>query len=188
MALNVNWNWRMPTVGDPDKVAAGNRQDFLSGLDSIASGLIKSGENQRADEKQKWLETTNARDYAEKVRQFDAANQLQKDKQLYEQLNANRDYWETKRLNDAKIQDMKDAMGLKQRQQQFNEMAYNKMYGDTPQGQEMAALQQALGTGTQELQALMNDPVIKQYLQQQEEQNNASSILYGLNPQFLNLR
>ena len=177
MALNVNWNWRMPTVGDPDKVAAGNRQDFLSGLDSIASGLIKSGENQRADEKQQWLENTEAQKFAHQVEQDQLA-----------QLNKNREYWQQKRLNDAKIQDMKDAMDLKQRQQKFNEMAYNKMYGDTPQGQEMAALQQALGTGSQELQALMNDPVIKQYLQQQEEQNNASSILYGLNPQFLNLR
>ena len=177
MALNVNWNWRMPTVGDPDKVAAGTRENLLSGLDSIAAGLIKSGENQRADEKQQWLETTNAQKFAHQAEQDQLA-----------QLNKNREYWQQKRLNDAKIQDMKDAMGLKQRQQQFNEMAYNKMYGDTPQGQEMAALQQALGTGSQELQALMNDPVIKQYLKQQEEQNNASSILYGLNPQFLNLR
>ena len=175
--LNVAWNWRMPTVGDPDKVAAGNRQDFLSGLDSIASGLIKSGENKRADEKQQWLENTTAQKFAHQVEQDRLANAMK-----------NRDFWETNRVNTAKIQDMKDAMALKQRQQQFNEMAYNKMYGDTPQGQEMAALQQALGTGSQELQALMNDPVIKQYLQQQEEQNNASSILYGLNPQFLNLR
>lgn len=177
MALNVNWNWRMPTVGDPDKVAAGNRQDFLSGLDSIAAGLIKSGENQRADEKQQWLENTTAQKFAHQVEQDQLANAMK-----------NREFWETNRMNTAKIQDMKDQMAIKQRQQQFNEMAYNKMYGDTPQGQEMAALQQALGTGSQELQALMNDPVIKQYLQQQEEQNNASSILYGLNPQFLNLR
>lgn len=184
MALNVQWRWNMPTVGDPDKVAAGNRQDFLSGLDSIATGLLKSGENQRADEKQQWLETTTAQKFAHQVEQDQLAQQ-----------NANRDYWETKRMNDAKIQDMQDAMAIKQRQQQFNEMAYNKMYGDTPQGQEMAALQQALGNdspGMQELQALMNDPILKpylqQYLQQQEAQNNASAILYGLNPQFTNLR
>lgn len=177
MALNVNWRWNMPAVADPDKVAAGNRQDFLSGLDSLASGLIKRGENQRADEKQRWLENTTAQKFAHQVEQDRLAQQ-----------NKTRDFWETNRVNTAKIQDMQDQMALKQRQQQFNEMAYNKMYGDTPQGQEMAALQQALGTGSQELQALMNDPVIKQYLQQQEEQNNASSILYGLNPQFLNLR
>ena len=121
MALNVNWNWRMPTVGDPDKVAAGNRQDFLSGLDSIASGLIKSGENKRADEKQQWLEDTNARDYAEKVRQFNATNKLQRD-----QFNLNKE----KQLNDIARQ---------KKQDEFMARMYDQYFADADQ-QELARL------------------------------------------------
>lgn len=181
MALNVNWNWRMPTVGDPNGPANANLAGLQQGVNAVAQGI------QRAKEREQNQQQFDAK-MAQANQQFADQMQLRRDQMQQENLFKNRDYWETKRMNDARIQDIKDQMELKQRQQQFNEMAYNKMYGDTPQGQEMAALQQALGTGSQELQALMNDPVIKQYLQQQEEQNNASSILYGLNPQFLNLR
>lgn len=181
MALNVNWNWRMPTVGDPNGPANSNLAGLQQGANAIAQGI------QNAKEREQKQQQFDAK-LAQEQQQFADRMQFQRDQMDQETRFKNRDYWETKRINDAKIQDMKDAMELKQRQQQFNEMAYNKMYGNTPQGQEMAALQQALGAGSQELQALMNDPIIKQYLQQQEEQNNANAVLYGLNPQFLNLR
>lgn len=128
MALNVNWNWRMPTVGDPDKVAAGNRQDFLSGLDSIASGLIKSGENKRADEKQQWLENTTAQKFAHQVEQDRLAQQnanrnymLQRD-----QFNLNRD----KQLNDIARQ---------KKQDEYLDKMYEQYFADADQ-QELARL------------------------------------------------
>jgi hypothetical protein len=128
MALNVNWNWRMPTVGDPDKVAAGNRQDFLSGLDSIASGLLKRGENQRADEKQQWLEDTTAQKFAHQVAQDQLAQQnanrnymLQRD-----QFNLNRD----KQLNDIARQ---------KKQDEYLDKMYEQYFADADQ-QELARL------------------------------------------------
>jgi hypothetical protein len=128
MALNVNWNWRMPTVGDPDKVAAGNRQDFLSGLDSIASGLLKRGENQRADEKQQWLENTTAQKFAHQVAQDQLAQQnanrnymLQRD-----QFNLNRD----KQLNDIARQ---------KKQDEYLDKMYEQYFADADQ-QELARL------------------------------------------------
>lgn len=181
MALNVQWRWNMPTMVDAAAVANKNNELFMQGAKSVADSITKGKER---EQNQQQFEARQAQDQ----QQFADQLQLRRDQMQQENLFKNRDYWETKRMNDAKIQDMQDAMAIKQRQQQFNEMAYNKLYGDTPQGQEMAALQQALGTGSQELQELMNDPVIRQYLQQQEAQNNASAILYGLNPQFSNLR
>jgi hypothetical protein len=133
MALNVNWNWRMPAVADPDKVAAGNRQDFLSGLDSLASGLIKKGENQRADEKQKWLETTNARDYAEKVRQFDEKTALDK-------LNADRNYQlQLDQFNLNKAKQLNDIERQK-RQDEYLKKLYESYFSNDPEQQELQRL------------------------------------------------
>ena len=166
---------------DAAAVANKNNELFMQGAKNVADSIAKGKER---EQNQQQFEAKQAQDQ----QQFADQMQLRRDQMAQDARLKTRDFWETHRVNTAKIQDMKDAMAIKQRQQQFNEMAYNKLYGDTPQGQEMAALQQALGTGSQELQALMNDPVIKQYLQQQEAQNNASAILYGLNPQFTNLR
>ena len=47
MGLNVQWRWSMPQQGNPDQVAQGNRDLLMSGLDSIAAGLLKRGENKR---------------------------------------------------------------------------------------------------------------------------------------------
>ena len=160
MALNVNWNWRMPTVGDPDKVAAGNRADFLSGLDSISAGLIKSGENKRADEKQKWLETTDARNYAEKVKradqkyEFDLANELRSQA-------AHDQNMQMARLNYDKA--MYDFDRKKKQDEYFDKM-YSQYFSDADE---------------QELQKL---------LAKYQNGGNASTVMAGLNPQFLNLR
>lgn len=64
MALTVNWSWRMPTVGDPNKVAQTNADYLNSGLGAIAEGLIKRGENRRADEKMQWLKDKDVRDFS----------------------------------------------------------------------------------------------------------------------------
>ena len=64
MSLTVNWRWNMPTVGDPNKVAQTNADYLNSGLGAIAEGLIKRGENRRADEKMQWLKDKDARDFS----------------------------------------------------------------------------------------------------------------------------
>ena len=128
MALNVNWNWRMPTVGDPDKVAAGNRQDFLSGLDSIASGLLKSGENKRADEKQQWLENTTAQKFAHQVAQDQLAQQ-----------NANRNYMlQRDQFNLNKEKQLNDIARQKKQDEYLDKM-YEQYFADADQ-QELARL------------------------------------------------
>lgn len=118
----------MPTVGDPDKVAAGNRQDFLSGLDSIASGLIKSGENQRADEKQKWLENTTAQKFAHQVEQDQLAQQ-----------NANRNYMlQRDQFNLNKEKQLNDIARQKKQDEYLDKM-YEQYFADADQ-QELARL------------------------------------------------
>ena len=82
MALNVNWNWRMPTVGDANAVAKNNQDYFMQGMDAIGQGIIKSGENKRADEKQAWLEDKDYRDFQHKLAQDRLA-----------QMNENRNYF-----------------------------------------------------------------------------------------------
>lgn len=152
MALNVNWNWRMPTVGDPDKVAAGNRQDFLSGLDSIASGLIKSGENQRADEKQQWLENTTAQRMA-----------MQREQNQLAQQNANRNYMlQRDQFNLNKERQLQD-MARQKKQDEWMQRFYDQYFANDPEEQEYQELLARLQGG---------------------QQNAASQIMMGLNPQF----
>lgn len=186
MALQVNWNWRAPQI-QQSNAAQNEANNLMQGAQNLANSLSRGRDRdlkREEDEQmqQRWLSEQNlAKErFAHQVEQDKLANAMK-----------NREFGETSRMNTAKIQDMQDAAAIKQRQQDFNEKAYNLLYGNTPQSQEIAALQQSLALGSQEmqeLQALMNDPVIKQYLQQQEAQNNASAILYGLNPQFSNLR
>lgn len=62
--LTVNWRWNMPTVADPNKVAQTNADYLNSGLGAIAEGLIRRGENRRADEKMQWLKDKDVRDFS----------------------------------------------------------------------------------------------------------------------------
>ena len=152
MALNVNWNWRMPTVGDPDKVAAGNRDSLLSGLDSIAAGLIKSGENQRADEKQQWLENTTAQRMA-----------MQREQNQLAQQNANRNYMlQRDQFNLNKERQLQD-MARQKKQDEWMQRFYDQYFANDPEEQEYQELLARLQGG---------------------QQNAASQIMMGLNPQF----
>ena len=153
MALNVNWNWRMPTVGDPDKVAAGNRESFLSGLDSIAAGIIKGGENKRADEKQKWLETTAAQKFAHQVEQDQLAQQ-----------NANRNYMLQRDQFNLNKQKQLNEMARQKKQDEYLDKMYEQYFADADQ-QELARL-----------------------LAKYQGKNDATNVMNGLNPLFLNLR
>ena len=157
MALNVQWRWSMPQQGNPDQVAQGNRDAFSEGLGAIAQGILKRGENQRADEKQKWLE-----DDAQK--KFD----YQKQQDLIAQMNNNRNYMlqrnqflQNKSVQDFDMQRKKDMMD-------FIKSRYGHMLGigdDDPLKQEY-------------------DRLLAE-LKEQQLSNQAQMVMMGLNPQFM---
>lgn len=121
MALNVNWRWSMPQVGNADQVASQNRADFMSGIDAIAQGIMKGGENRRADEKQKWLEDTTQQ-------KFD----YQKQQDLIAQMNNNRNYMlqrDTFNQNKA-VQDFN--MQRQKVQDEWRQKFYDTYFGNDP--------------------------------------------------------
>ena len=120
MALNVQWRWNMPQVVDPDKVAASNRDYFVQGMGAIGEGITKAGENRRADEKQKWLEDKDYRDFQHKLAQDRLA-----------QMNENRNYFlrhDQYNLNKAK-QDY--DIGRTTRQDEWLEKIYDQYVGSS---------------------------------------------------------
>ena len=157
MALNVQWRWAMPQQGNPDYVAQGNRDAFSEGLGAIAQGILKMGENRRADEKQKWLE-------ADAQKKFD----YQKQQDLIAQMNNNRNYMlqrnqflHNKAVQDFDMQRKKDIMN-------FIKSRYGHMLGigdDDPVKQEY-------------------DRLLAE-LKEQQLSNQAQMVMMGLNPQFM---
>lgn len=129
MALNVQWRWSMPQVGNPDAVAQGNRDALNAGLDAIVSGLQKHGENQRADAKQKWLEDTTQQ-------KFD----YQKQQDLITQMNNNRNYMlQRDQFNQNKaVQDF--DMQRKKQQDEWRQKMYETYFGSDPAEQEYQKL------------------------------------------------
>ena len=157
MGLNVQWRWAMPQVGNPDAVAQGNRDAFSEGLGAIAQGILKRGENRRADEKQKWLE-----DDAQK--KFD----YQKQQDLIAQMNNNRNYMLQRNqfLQNKAVQDF--DMQRKKAMMDFIKSSYGHMLGigdDDPVKQEYEKLLAEL--------------------KEQQLGNQAQMIMMGLNPQFM---
>ena len=157
MALNVQWRWSMPQQGNPDQVAQGNRDAFSEGLGAIAQGILKRGENRRADEKQKWLE-----DDAQK--KFD----YQKQQDLIAQMNNNRNYMLQRNqfLQNKTVQDF--DMQRKKAMMDFIKSSYGHMLGigdDDPVKQEY-------------------DRLLAE-LKEQQRSNQAQMIMMGLNPQFM---
>lgn len=157
MALNVQWRWSMPQQGNPDYVAQGNRDAFSEGLGAIAQGILKRGENRRADEKQKWLE-----DDAQK--KFD----YQKQQDLIAQMNNNRNYMlqrnqflQNKAVQDFNMQRQKNIMD-------FIKSRYGHM----------------LGIGDDDPVKKEYDRLLAE-LKEQQLSNQAQMIMMGLNPQFM---
>ena len=110
----------MPQVVDPDKVAASNRDYFVQGMGAIGEGITKAGENRRADEKQKWLEDKDYRDFQHKLAQDRLA-----------QMNENRNYFlrhDQYNLNKAK-QDY--DIGRTTRQDEWLEKIYDQYVGSS---------------------------------------------------------
>ena len=133
MALNVQWRWAMPQVGDPDKVAAGNRGYFMDGMGAIGEGITKMGENRRADEKQKWLEDTTAEKFEQQKLQDTLANQ-----ERLRNYTLQRDQFN---LNKAK---QEADLARQKKQDEWLLEFYNKYFGDSassdPRVQELEEL------------------------------------------------
>ena len=157
MALNVQWRWSMPQQGDPDYVAQGNRDAFNEGLGALVQGILKRGDNQREEQKQKWLE-----DDAQK--KFD----YQKRQDLISQMNNNRNYMlqRSQFLQNKAVQDF--DMQRKKAMMDFIKTRYGHMLGigdDDPVKQEY-------------------DRLLAE-LKEQQRSNQAQMIMMGLNPQFM---
>lgn len=142
MALNVQWRWSMPQVGNPDAVAAGNRQDFLSGLDSIAAGLQKRGENERADAKQAFFELMQRQ-------QFDR----QKQQDLVNQMNTNRNYMLQRDQFDQNKARQDFEMERQRQQDAWRQKMYDTYFGNDPVEQEYQKLLAELKEQKQDNQA-----------------------------------
>lgn len=121
MALNVNWNWRMPTVGNPNEVAKSNQDYFMQGMDAIGQGILKSGENKREDEKQKWLEDTTAQKFAHQVAQDKLA-----------QMNTNRNYMLQRDIFNQNKKRSDFDMGRQSKQDEWLQKFYDLYFGNSP--------------------------------------------------------
>ena len=157
MALQVNWNWRMPTMVDAAAVANKNNELFMQGAKSVADSITKGKER---EQNQQQFEARQAQDQ----QQFADQMQLRRDQMQQENLFKNRDYWETKRMNDLKEQQVLAELEQKKKQQEYMQQMYDKFFSDADE---------------QELQQL---------LAKYQNGGNASAVMAGLNPQFMNMR
>lgn len=162
----------MPQVGNPDQVAQGNRDSLNAGLDAIAQGILKRGENQRADAKQKWLEDTTQQ-------KFDYQKQQDRITQNQNTLNylLQRDQF---RQNKA-VQDF--DMQRKKQQDEWN----RKVLEMAAKGDIAGMFEQAYSNdpAEREYQQLLAELQQQQQQQQQQKMAGASLTLMGLNPQLM---
>lgn len=121
-ALNINWNWKMPTVGNPSEVAKTNQDYFMQGMDAIGNGIIKGGENRRADEKQKWLEDTTAQKFKHQVEQDRLA-----------QMNANRNYGLQRDIFGLTKKRTEFDIGRQSKQDEWLQKLYSQYFGEDPE-------------------------------------------------------
>lgn len=159
MALNVNWNWRMPTVGDANAVAKSNQDYFMQGMDAIGQGIIKGGENRREDEKQAWLEDKDYRDFQHKLAQDRLA-----------QMNENRNYF----LRRDQYNMLKDKQEYDQARQDKQDEWLQKFYDQYFANDPAELERQKLLLQLQSLDAQLTP----------QGQSDASLVINGLNPMF----
>ena len=153
MALNVNWNWRMPTVGDPNGPANANLAGLQQGTNAIAQGIQRAKER---EQNQQQFEDTLA------LKREQMSNDQAQRQQ--ENLFKNREFWEQKRMNDLKEKQVLAELERKKKQDEYLNKMYDQYFSDADE---------------QELQKL---------LAKYQNGGNASTVMAGLNPQFLNLR
>lgn len=132
MALNVNWNWRMPTVGDPNGPANANLAGLQQGTNAIAQGIQRAKERENAD---MWKN----REYEQKLAEFNYG----KEKDQMANAFKNREYWEQKRLNDEKIKQAEAELEQKRQQQEWMNKMYTEYFGDV--SPELKALREKYG-------------------------------------------
>ena len=124
MALNVNWNWRMPTVGSPNAES----DDMAQGLQQLGQGI-----GQMIGGKRKWDRDQAIRDLAQENWERNFAQQKAQSDRNYE---LQRDQFELTKA--AKEQEM-----ARQRQQdEWLKQFYEQYFGNDP---EVSELQKLLG-------------------------------------------
>ena len=153
MALNVQWNWRMPTVGDPNGPANANLAGLQQGTNAIAQGIQRAKER---EQNQQQFEDTLA---LKREQMSNDQAQRQQENQF-----KNREFWETKRMNDLKEKQLLADLERKKKQDEYLNKMYEQYFSDADQ-QELAQL-----------------------LAKYQGKNDATNVMAGLNPQFLNLR
>lgn len=120
MALNVQWNWRMPTVGDPNGPANSVAQGLQTGAEAFAQAM----QNRREREQQAQLKQDEMRLLQDKF-----AHQQNQDELA--QRNKNREFWQQKALNDEKIKQAEFEMEQKKKQAEWMEKLYQQWFGET---------------------------------------------------------
>ena len=122
MALNVNWNWRMPTVGSPNAES----DDMAQGLQQLGQGI-----GQMIGGKRKWDRDQAIRDLAQENWERNFAQQKAQSDRNYE---LQRDQFELTKA--AKEQEM-----ARQRQQdEWLKQFYEQYFGNDPEVSELQKL------------------------------------------------
>lgn len=145
MAMNVTWNWRMPTVGSPNA----NADDMAQGIQTLGEGI-----GRLIGGKRKWERDQDIRDLAQSNWERNFAQQQAQSDRNYE---LQRDQYElTKKAKEAEME--------RQRiQDEWLQRFYEQYFGNDPEEQEYQELLARLQGG---------------------QQNAASQVMMGLNPQF----
>lgn len=133
--MNVNWRWNMPQVGTPNYGSEQNAKYLNEGLDAIAAGIVKGGENRRADEKQKWLEDITEQKFAH-----------QKYQDMLAQQNANRNYMLQRDIFRQNKKKSDFDMGRQSKQDEWLQKFYDQYFGDDPEEIERLMLLEELNS------------------------------------------
>lgn len=134
MALNVQWRWAMPQVGNPDQVAQGNRDAFSEGIGALAQGILKNGENRREEQKLVQAQDNWNRQFADQQKQRRIANEIQ-----------NRQLLEQKRMNDQNLLNQQYQLKLAQEQRQWLQKFYDQFFGNDDEYKELLELRKKFG-------------------------------------------
>lgn len=123
----------MPQVGSPNYGSEQNAKYLNEGLGAIAQGIIKGGENKRADEKQKWLEDTTAQKFAHQVEQDRLA-----------QMNTNRNYMLQRDIFNQNKKRSDFDMNRQGKQDEWLQKFYDLYFGNDPDEIERIRLREEL--------------------------------------------
>lgn len=157
--MSLNVQWRWNMPTMVDAAAVANKNNELF-MQGAKSVADSITKGKEREQNQQQFEARQAQDQ----QQFADQMQLRRDQMQQENLFKNRDYWETKRMNDLKEQQVLAELEQKKKQQEYMQQMYDKFFSDADE---------------QELQQL---------LAKYQNGGNASAVMAGLNPQFMNMR